>query len=454
MKTNMKTKWIILICMALIAATASCKGNRAEKTEMTGKTGIENSTETGESKIEAKTREEHKAFAMMMIHTLRQSGLEKKIEYDPAEFSLLIGEGSDGLLSLANVYNEYRRAEENDREEIMKRFTDAVLRGDRPLPKNLADARAHIFPQLRNMAYHSFMELQGRLKGVDYSPPPHKTLTAHFAIDLVYDWPESIRDIHGKDLEEWGITFENALDTAAKNLTAISRDEFFQPPGFSGVYISPWQDSYDAARLILPGVIDRLKVTGDPVAVMPNRDTLIVTGSEDIKGLKKMAELASAELEKPRPISGTALRRTTKGWEPFLPDTGSPLFNEFMAMQTAVLASDYQYQKELLDQLYREVGADIFVAKYQVMRHEDSGNMISVCVWTRDLVSLLPETTHITFFDDTLPENERVIGPVKWEDALRAVGDMMIKQDLSPPRYKVLQFPSPGQLKKMTTPGI
>ena len=433
----------MILCIALAVTAASCGGNKAEKTEG------EKSAETSGTNTESKTLEEHKAFAMLMIRTLQEEGLEKKITYDPKEFSLLIGEGSDGMLSLANVYGEYKQADVNDQDEIVKRFAGIVLRSSRPLPKNFADARTHIFPQLRNMAYHSFMELQGRLKGIEYSLPPHKMLTSHFSIDLVYDWPDSIQGVHKKDLDEWGTTFEKALEIAEKNLEAISKDDFFQPPGFSGVYISPWQDSYDATRLILPNVIDRLEVTGDPVAAVPNRDTLIVTGSEDKEGLKKLVELASEELEKPRPLSGTVLRRTKKGWEPFLPGTDSPLYNSFMMMQTSVLAPDYQYQKELLDQLYREVGADIFVAKYQVMRHEDNGSVISVCVWTRDLVSLLPETTHITFFDDTLPENERVIGPVKWEDVFRTVGDMMIKQDMTPPRYKVERFPSPEQLKKM-----
>jgi uncharacterized protein YtpQ (UPF0354 family) len=439
----MKNKWLIVLCIALAVTATSCGGNGAEKT------GGKNSPETAGTDTESNTLEEHNAFADLMIRTLREEGLEKKITYDPKEFSLLIGEGSDGMLSLANVYDEYKQADVNDQDEIVKRFAGIVLRSSRPLPKNIADARTHIFPQLRNMAYHSFMELQGRLKGIEYSLPPHKMLTFHFSIDLVYDWPESIQGIHQKDLDEWGITFEKALEIAKKNLEAISKDDFFQPPGFSGVFISPWQDSYDAARLILPNVIDRLQVTGDPVAAVPNRDTLIVTGSGDEEGLKKLVELASEELEKPRPLSGTVLRRTKNGWEPFLPGMDSPLFNKFMMMQTAVLAPDYQYQKELLDQLYRDVGADIFVAKYQVMRHEDNGSVISVCVWTRDQISLLPETSHITFFDDTLPANERVIGPVKWEDAFRIVGNKMIKQDLSPPRYKVEGFPSPEQLKEM-----
>lgn len=430
---------VVFLCIGLILAIAACKEDRAEKAD-----GVKE-PETSEVDL----REERKAFAMLMIRTLREGGVDKKIQYDPEEFSLIIGEAGDKLFFLGNVYNRYSEAEKAGREEVVNRFAKVVLLSDRPLPADFSDARSHILPRLENLASLSFMRLRNRLKGIEYALPPHKVTASDFFIDLVYDWPESIQGIQQSDLDRWGITFEKALELSLENLKAKSGEKFSRSPDKPGVYVSPWKDNYDASRLLLPGKIAGLEVRGDPVAALPGRDTLLITGSDDEEGLAALAELAAASLAEPHPISGITLRWTGKEWVPFFPAADGPLFYRFVMLRTTALAPDYHYQKELLDRLYKKVGADIFVANYEVMKHEETGSVLSVCVWTRDVVSLLPETTHITFFDDRLPEKERVIGPVEWHRALSVVGPLMNKQDLSPPRYKVEQFPTPEQFKKM-----
>lgn len=432
---------VVVLCIGLVLVITACKGDRT----LTKADKVKDP-----AAAEVKAKEERKSFAMSMIRTLRGSGVDKKIQYDPDEFSLIIGEAEDKLFFLGNAYNQFSQAEKSNREEILNRFAKTVLLSDRPLPVDFSDARSHILPRMGSLASHSFMRFRNQLKGLEYSLPPHKVTASHFAVDLVYDWPESIQGIQKSDLDRWGVTFEKALELSLENLKAKSSEKFSRAPGKPGVYVSPWKDYYDAARLLLPEKIAGLDVKGDPVVILPNRDRLMVTGSEDEEGLGALAELAAAALKEPRPLSGTALRWTGKEWIPFLPTAGSPLFYRFVMLRTKVLDPDYLYQKELLDRLYKKVGADIFVAKYMVMKHEETGRVLSLCVWSRDVVSLLPETTHISFFDDRLPENERVIGPVEWNRAINVVGNLMTKQDLSPPRYKVEQFPTPGQLKKMT----
>ena len=53
-----------------------------------------------------------------------------------------------------------------------------------------------------------------------------------------------------------------------------------------GRFRSTWQDNLDGSRMLLPGVLQRLPLPGDPVVVLPNRDTLLVVGSEDPAGLR------------------------------------------------------------------------------------------------------------------------------------------------------------------------
>ena len=59
-------------------------------------------------------------------------------------------------------------------------------------------------------------------------------------------------------------------------------------------------DCYDASRLLLLDTIRQFRVKGDYIAMVPNRDTLIVTGAEDADGLKAMVGLAKDAVQKPR----------------------------------------------------------------------------------------------------------------------------------------------------------
>jgi hypothetical protein len=55
-------------------------------------------------------------------------------------------------------------------------------------------------------------------------------------------------------------------------------------------------------------LIRELEVKGDPVAMVPNRDTLLVTGWADEPGLARMAALAEDAAGHPRPVSGVSVR--------------------------------------------------------------------------------------------------------------------------------------------------
>jgi len=73
---------------------------------------------------------------------------------------------------------------------------------------------------------------------------------------------------------------------------------------------------------------DRIRqagVKGDHIAMIPNRENLIVVGSEDFKGLAGMAKLAAKAMKEPCPISGIALRLDGDESMPWL--TSAPIGN-------------------------------------------------------------------------------------------------------------------------------
>ena len=202
-------------------------------------------------------------------------------------------------------------------------------------------------------------------------------------------------------------------------------------------------DSYDASRLLLKDAIRSFRVKGDHIAMIPNRENLIVVGSEDVVGLEGMVKLAAKAMSEARPISGIALRLDGDEWTPWMPPSSHPSFNDFRELQLQSFGQDYAHQKEMLDKLHEEKGEDIFVASFSGIKSPDGG-LFSYATWTATTDSLLPKT-------DTLVLGRLGGEPqmVPWEKAVEVVGDLMEAVDIYPPRFRVREFPTEKQLKAM-----
>jgi hypothetical protein len=139
--------------------------------------------------------------------------------------------------------------------------------------------------------------------------------------------PNSMSQIQGHHLTTWGVGFEEAMRVALDNLRQISGPDL--EPIAPGVWRSPWRDNYDASRLLLTDLIESHGVEGDPVLMVPNRDTLLLTGSDDVAGLAVMAAAAGEATEHPRPIHAIPVRLEFGSWSPFLPPEGHPSHQDF-----------------------------------------------------------------------------------------------------------------------------
>ena len=251
-------------------------------------------------------------------------------------------------------------------------------------PKVFDDLHPDLLPIVRTRSYFDLARMNTGKSAV----LPHQVLGEHLAVGLAYDLPQAMRSITQDNLDDWGVSFYEALEAARHNLTQLEH-AFIGPKEGEGVYLSTARDGYDSSRLILLDLIRRLRVAGDFVAMVPNPDTLIVTGSEDMDGLKGMLGLATNALQQPRPISGIAVRLDGDDWVPWLPDPSHPLFNEFRGLQLQSLGRDYAEQKEMLD---GTTDKDTFVASFSIVQHPETGHFMTYCVWPKDVLALLPRT--------------------------------------------------------------
>ena len=387
-------------------------------------------------------------FARLVMAGIRRAGDDRKIHFDREQFRLR-PEGHDvSVMNLSNVYAEFCAADKSLRPKLLANVVRNWFADRRSLPDVFEDVHPDLLPTVRSRAYFEFALLQLKLEGgaaVDY---PQQILAEHLAIGLVYDLPDSMRTIIGQDLENWGVTFYEALEAACANLRQKEDPVFVSP--HDGVYLSATGDNYDAARLILTDMVHQFDVRGDFIAMIPNRDTLIITGSESLLGLRTMAARAKQALEEPRPISTVALRLVNEEWSEWLPPIEHSLYPEFATLRLQSLGQQHAEQKELLDAHYQKTGGDVFVGAFSAAQNTQTGEVKSYCVWSDGVESLLPKTDLVHFFRPGKTENDgSVVATARWEAVENTLGPLLEPQELYPTRYRVRSFPNAAQLRQL-----
>lgn len=380
-------------------------------------------------------------FAQMVMDGLRQAGDVRQAEYDAAEFRLTFTEDGKhaGLTNLHNLYEEFCKVPRSARQQQLRHVVRSLLAWKKETPTEFEDARHDLLPILRTRSYFEFVRLETQLKGEGQFDVPSQDLSEHLEISLVYDLPEAMKSISQEDLDNWGVTFYEALEAARENLE--EREFQFAKIG-DGLYASATADNYDAARLLMSNLIESLEVKGEKIALIPNRDTLLITGTEDDEGLEIMVKIAEEALEDPRRMNAIPIRLASDGWVSWRPAANHPLHEQFRLLEVKSLYPDYQQQKELLDALHEKDGIDIFVASYTASQNED-GRVMNYAVWSDGVDTLLPKAHTVIFFR----EGDEVVASADWDKVQQIVGHLMTPEaDLYPARFHVTEFPTAEQL--------
>lgn len=381
-------------------------------------------------------------FAQRLIAEMKRCGAGPTLRYNAEQFVVERGDG--GLVNLANIYHEYCNTPRGAREELFRRFVRGCIgMGSFELPSEFGDAEHDLLPVVRSRFYFESALLQSESRGGSGLNVPHLVIGDHLALSLVYDLPQAMRSIGHDDLSQWNTTFYEALESARHNLEQLGNVAFANIN--NRCFASATGDNYDASRLFLLDLIRRLPVRGDYIAMVPNRDSLIITGSDDEQGLGVMCKLARESFSQPRPISTIALRLEGDDWQPWLPDPDAPLYGVFKELRLRTLAAEYSDQCDLLTAVQRQRGETALPARFNVVQDTASQQFSSYCVWMEGVPSLLPKTDVVSFHR---PDG-KVLGTASWERLELVVGSLMTHQDIYPERWLVREFPSAVQLRSL-----
>ena len=381
-------------------------------------------------------------FSKLLMRRLRDAGDTRELSYDAERFRLVYEGSQARYVNLGNFYQEHLALDAADRDEHLRRIIVSLVSSETPLPEDFADVRMDLRPKLWKRATFAAMELRRQLDDEESMDLPLYPVGDHLLVGLVYDLPHSMRSISREELRQWGVSYYEAQEAALQNLQETT--EAFAGMD-EGVYLSLTGDSYDACRLLLPDVLREFAVRGRPVAMVPNRGTLVLTGDADEAGLERMLEIAESSVDEVRSLSFLPLVLEDDDWTDWHVPADHPLAGRFLWLRNQFLAGLYHQQAEMLAEIHRRRGEDRFVAAYMGREDQDRA-ATSFCVWHRDIPSLLPETDELVLVEG---EGE-VLAEVPFERFRQVAGELLRQdEDLYPPRYAVDEFPTPGQLAAM-----
>jgi len=380
-------------------------------------------------------------FARRAVRLLARNG-QPKWTYYPDTFSLR--DTGDGILNLHNIYATYRQVPMAGRKGAWQTILSLasnlnVEQKDWPW----SEVKSRILLRVRERFYYHAVGLQLAIQAKPGSKPfdfAYQPINDELDLELVLDSEQHVSTISRKMLAEWGVTFEEALAVAKDNLWQISNAEFRQIA--PGVYMSPFNDTYDAARLYLSDLVWRLPVKGAVVAAVPNRNLFLLTGSDDAAGLAMLCKLTTEALRSERPMTGKLFQLTGNQWTVFQPPADHPSADEIKTLYRLSRLSDYTEQTELLTTWCKHVGRDCFVAKVLSLT-SGSGRMFSMATWADVTDELLPEAEFVIF------ANQGGSQVADWADVRRVMGDEMKATDHWPPRFEISRFPTTQELEAM-----
>jgi hypothetical protein len=224
--------------------------------------------------------------------------------------------------NLHNIYIDFGASKSSQREAELKKYATGIVAMQMALPTDYQIAKRNLLPLVRSAIDEIDKLLHADSDKSKGSVQISKSLLADIVVQVGFDSEFSIRRIEPEQLKDWGVTFEQALADAIDNLRDRTTDEWSNIG--SGAFIGDWADHYDTSRVLLLDCLYRLPLSGDPVVLLPTRETILVTGANDDAGQTALIAKAEEAMQKqPRRISMSMLRYDGKAWHPFMPE-GEP----------------------------------------------------------------------------------------------------------------------------------
>jgi hypothetical protein len=359
-------------------------------------------------------------------------------------FALRI-ERPDGALvtmNLQNVYLETRELDGDARAERLRRALLGMASGPRPacwrdaapllLPAVLAASRANA------MAIGSGGEVTAAADA-----PFGRPLVPFVSVACAIDFEHAMGFATGADLARWGVSDEEALQTAAANLARVPCQVHRRGP----MALVQGPDGYVSSWLAAPAALAKVAADiGDSViAVAATRDQLILIDAEHPDAAARMLEPTLEHYQTAaRRLSPVPYVVSEAGIQPWQPPAGHlarPIVHKTARYLAAI---EYGEQKTLLEDLLGKAGQDVYIGAHKLMQRRD-GSLWSWTAWVRQVTDgLLPRADVLSVIDNDDPE---ALFAVPWDVAIGLAGGALHEDAAyDPPRWRHHGWPDDSTL--------
>ena len=221
--------------------------------------------------------------------------------------------------NLNNAYLQYRKKPE-DLNSILEQFSKVLDEGKIELTESLDKNR--ILPVIKNEDY--ILQVKAMVKeksSKNEIPFFYKKINDLLYLVFVLDTQNSMRFLNENDLITLGLKSTDLLPLSIENLKrdfaglSVKGDP-------SGLSMLVADGNYEASFFLVDSLWNKkiFPVKGDIVVYMLSRNTVLITGSEDLEGLKRISEIISDSANNfAYPITDTGFIRESGGWKIYNP---------------------------------------------------------------------------------------------------------------------------------------
>jgi uncharacterized protein YtpQ (UPF0354 family) len=250
----------------------------------------------------------HMRKARVMSQEEFQAAFKEKIEKEHPDvriesesdfgFDLQV-KGKPHRMNLANAYAIYAR-DPNAFEEIVRRHLSIVdsSRAD-VADMSWEEVKGRVLPVIKPEDYVEAAREEMAKAGSD-ADPVVLDYREGLKIMVVIDFPESMATCNVGQLANWGLSKEQLLETALRNLAVTTAPHWptVVPDEAQNALIFEVNDGYDASRILLPDFYERASryLNCPRIAVgIPCRDLLIALPANAVEFIRKTGALVEKE---------------------------------------------------------------------------------------------------------------------------------------------------------------
>ena len=214
----------------------------------------------------------------------------------PLELKASAQGANENSVFLDNAYANYK-SDPQAGNAIIQKYVAALVETSAHTQAPVDPSR--IVPVIKDKTYLG--EVRQSVKARGGSPEKFMTVYEEYNSELwifyAEDSPKNIRYLSDNDLAALKLERNTLRELAVKNLRQLLPEPTLV--GTNGLYMMHAGGDYEASLILADSIwqAGTIKVDGDLVIAIPSRDVLLITGSSNHAGLKKVRDLAEKTMK-------------------------------------------------------------------------------------------------------------------------------------------------------------